>query len=52
MKPIALAVLCALAAAAQDYTLGPDSQIQPGVPRGKVTKYTWNASKMNTNEHG
>jgi enterochelin esterase family protein len=22
-------------------TLGPDSQIHPGVPRGKVTKYTW-----------
>ncbi len=24
-----------------DYTLGPDSQVQPGVPRGEVTKYSW-----------
>jgi gluconolactonase len=24
-----------------DYTLGPDSQIQDGVPRGEVTQYTW-----------
>jgi sugar lactone lactonase YvrE/enterochelin esterase-like enzyme len=46
MKFVALAALCALAAAAQDYTLGPDSQIHPGVPRGKVTKYTWNTSKI------
>ena len=46
MKPVALAALCALAAAAQDYTLGPDSQIHPGVPRGKVTKYSWNTSKL------
>jgi enterochelin esterase family protein len=29
------------ARAADDYKLGPDSQIQEGVPRGKVTKYTW-----------
>jgi len=27
--------------AADDYQLGPDSQRQPGVPRGKVTKHTW-----------
>jgi enterochelin esterase-like enzyme len=47
MKPVVLAALCALAAAAaQDYTLGPDSQIQPGVPRGKVTRYSWNTSKI------
>ena len=26
---------------AQEYKLGPDSQRQPGVPQGKVTKYTW-----------
>lgn len=45
MKFVALAALCALAAA-QDYTLGLDSQIHPGVPRGKVTKYTWNTSKI------
>src|SRR5688572_27460902 len=26
---------------AQDYQLGPDSQRQPNVPQGKVTKHTW-----------
>src|SRR5947209_12516360 len=29
----------------QDYMLGPDSQRQPGVPRGAVTQQTW-ASKI------
>lgn len=29
------------ARAADDYQLGPDSQEQPGVPKGKVTKSTW-----------
>ena len=27
--------------ASDDYTLGPDSQEQPGVPRGENTHYTW-----------
>jgi enterochelin esterase family protein len=27
--------------AADDYQLGPDSQVQPGVPQGKVTKHSW-----------
>src|SRR6476660_2648950 len=27
--------------AAQDYVLGPDSQRQPTIPKGTVTKYTW-----------
>jgi len=27
--------------AAEDYQLGPDSQEQPGVPQGKITKHTW-----------
>ena len=31
---------------ADDYTLGPDSQRQPGVPQGVVTKYTWATSKI------
>src|ERR1700683_1122096 len=26
------------------YTLGPDSQQQPGVPQGVVTKYTWTST--------
>jgi enterochelin esterase-like enzyme len=35
--------LIALAASAQDslYKLGPDSQRQEGVPKGTVTKYSW-----------
>src|SRR5689334_21173012 len=32
-------VVCAHAK--DDYTLGPDSQRQPGVPTGKVTQSTW-----------
>jgi enterochelin esterase-like enzyme len=44
-----LAVILILAAArfciAEDYQFGPDSQVQDGVPRGKVTKYHW-ASKI------
>jgi len=26
------------------YKLGPDSQVQPGVPQGVVTKYTWTST--------
>jgi enterochelin esterase-like enzyme len=32
------------AAAAETYTLGPDSQYQPGVPHGTVTKHTWKSA--------
>ena len=32
--------------AADEYTLGPDSQRQPGVPRGTVTKHSWTSSKV------
>ena len=40
MRFIALAVLCTTALLrAEDYTLGPDSQPQSGVPKGVVTKY-------------
>ncbi len=28
------------------YTLGPDSQRQPNVPQGVVTKYTWSTSQI------
>jgi enterochelin esterase family protein len=38
--------LAAPAFAADDYKLGPDSMEQPGVPQGKVTKHTWNDSKV------
>jgi enterochelin esterase-like enzyme len=32
---------CLPAAAQNDYKIGPDSQVQPGVPQGEVTHYTW-----------
>jgi sugar lactone lactonase YvrE/enterochelin esterase-like enzyme len=32
--------------AADEYVLGPDSQRQPNVPQGKVTKYQWSRSKI------
>ncbi len=42
MKPILFSLLllsAAMALPAQDYTLGPDSQPQDGVPKGTVTKF-------------
>jgi gluconolactonase len=39
-------LLAAALSAADDYTLGPDSQPHPGVPKGKVTKYEWKTSKI------
>src|SRR5258708_4954576 len=42
MTRTTLLMLCALAAAAaEEYTLGPDSQPQPNVPKGTVTHHTW-----------
>lgn len=38
---ITVSVLCA-----QEYKLGPDSQRQPNVPQGKVSKYTFSQSKI------
>jgi hypothetical protein len=42
---VAIVVCLALACYAQSpddqYVLGPDSQRQEGVPRGKVTEYVW-----------
>jgi len=49
MRNSALLVLFfagSLCAAADDYTLGPDSQPHPGVPKGKVARYTWDQSKI------
>src|SRR5581483_5031296 len=45
LKPT-LALVFALGVAApfvcaEEYVLGPDSQRQPGVPQGTVTKYQW-----------
>jgi len=42
----ALAVVCGPALAADDYQLGPDSQRQPGVPQGTVTKHVWDQSQV------
>src|SRR5215472_14067163 len=39
---LALAIVPPLAFA-EEYSLGPDSQRQPGVPQGKVTKYEWSS---------
>ena len=48
MKTLAFAALLLARAlgAADDYTLGPDSQPQPGVPKGKVTEHTFSASRI------
>jgi enterochelin esterase family protein len=43
---LATLALTAAAPAADDYKLGPDSQPQPGVPKGTVTKHAWNHSKV------
>jgi enterochelin esterase-like enzyme len=43
---LALALAASPLWAADDYKLGPDSQEQPGVPKGTVTKHTWNSSKV------
>jgi sugar lactone lactonase YvrE/enterochelin esterase-like enzyme len=43
---LAAVISIAPAAFAEEYVLGPDSQRQPGVPQGKVTKYEWNNSKV------
>ncbi|MEQ8787904.1 MAG: alpha/beta hydrolase-fold protein [Pirellulaceae bacterium] len=40
-----LCLLCRLSAAAE-YTLGPDSQRQEATPRGTVTEYSFNDSKI------
>src|ERR1039457_5713021 len=44
MKIVALLVPTVLCA--QPYVLGPDSQVKQGVPKGKVTKYSWNTSAV------
>ena len=47
MKIAALFLLCATAiVSAEDYALGPDSQPQPGVPKGTVSKYKLEPGKF------
>lgn len=38
--------LSTLAYAEDDYVLGPDSQRQEGVPKGELTEYKWETSKV------
>jgi enterochelin esterase family protein len=47
LSAFSLAVLPLLAAPQDDqYVLGPDSQVTPGVPQGKVTTLQWTTSKI------
>jgi gluconolactonase len=39
--PLLLTGLCPAPASGENYVLGPDSQVQAGVPRGEVTKHSW-----------
>ena len=39
-------ILLPAALFAQQYTLGPDSQPRPGVPKGKLVKSSWTSSKI------
>jgi enterochelin esterase-like enzyme len=43
---LTLLLLAPALRAADDYPLGPDSMEQPDVPKGKVTKYTWDKSTV------
>jgi enterochelin esterase family protein len=57
IRSLALVALCAIGAFAADppkkgaspddqYVPGPDSLEKPGVPKGEITKYSWNDSKI------
>lgn len=46
VRPLLLFTLAAALLAAADYPLGPDSQVQPDFPHGKVTKYEFSTSKV------
>src|SRR6266849_5640980 len=41
MLKLTICLAIGLSCRADDYVPGPDSQRQPGVPQGKVTKYEW-----------
>src|SRR3954470_4780385 len=44
----ALCLICFVPsrASATEYPLGPDSNVQPGVPQGKVTQHKWTSNKV------
>ncbi|HSH93589.1 MAG TPA: alpha/beta hydrolase-fold protein [Roseimicrobium sp.] len=43
---MALAASCLPSMAADDYKIGPDSMVKPGVPQGSVEKFTFKDSKV------
>jgi sugar lactone lactonase YvrE len=43
---LALLASSAILAAADEFPLGPDSVVQPGVPKGELIKYTFAASRI------
>ncbi len=45
-RSLALLALPSLSPAQETYSLGPDSQRQPGVPQGKVTRHAFTGSKI------
>ncbi len=46
MRILTLALYTSAILCAEDYTLGPDSQPQPGVPKGTLTKHVLNPGKF------
>src|ERR1700733_15604475 len=49
MRSLLLLPVLAATVCAQEYKLGPDSEVKPNVPHGVVTKYTWATSKIYPN---
>jgi enterochelin esterase family protein len=46
VRQLLLITITAIATAAEDYPLGPDSQPQPGVPQGEVKKFTFESGRI------
>lgn len=46
MRVVIAAVAALLPAVAEEYTYGPDSERQPGVPKGAVNQYTFSESRI------
>src|SRR5579863_7850089 len=46
MRILTLALCAAAVLCAEDYTLGPDSQPQPGVPKGTLSKHVLSPGKF------
>lgn len=46
MRNVAVFTFLAASCLAEEYVLGPDSQRQPDVPKGTITKLSWNVSNI------